>query len=344
MSPNVDETSASAPAKTRKTVKECYDFFDCVFPACGLRDLTEGMYHGDPTGSYQQAQRNQVEWLLDQVHCQAGSRILDIGFGYGTLLEAARDRGAHGVGISVSPPQVERGLANGLDVRLLNYRNMGEEWNEQFDAVIANGSAEHFVHPDDIIAGRADQIYRELFRICHRLIDPASPSRRFATTIIHCNDRTPVPTFAELKKSPFAFAWRSPKFHYAMIQQTFGGFYPEPQQLERCAQDYFRLSGEVDGTEDYHLTSEQWFAHVRRQMMSLKNGPRIFGNLVRQFCRRPRHTTLMLICLLVTESWQEQFRGEHPATTLLRQTWDYVPSPVPLSEEIAETKATLLSS
>jgi hypothetical protein len=32
----------------------------------------------------------------------------------------------------------------------------------------------------------------------------------------------------------------------------------------------------------------------------------------------------MWLCLFITDSWQRQFRGEHPPTTLLRKTWKYV--------------------
>lgn len=44
-------------------VIDCYDFYDRIFPDCGLLDLTEGVYHGDPTLSYERAQHqeNQID-------------------------------------------------------------------------------------------------------------------------------------------------------------------------------------------------------------------------------------------------------------------------------------------
>ena len=53
------------------------------------------------------------------------------------------------------------------------YREIDGTWNGRFDAVICNGSIEHFVQAEDVRAGRSDEIYRELFEICHRVIDPA---------------------------------------------------------------------------------------------------------------------------------------------------------------------------
>ncbi len=168
-----------------ETVVTCYSAVDRFFPACKLLDLTEGIYHGNPDLPYEQAQTNQHDYLLDQVQCGPGRWVLDIGCGYGTLLHRVRHRGAAGVGITVTPEQVRRCRHNGLDVHLLDYRAVPREWDGTFDGAIANGSMEHFVRPDDVAAGRADDVYRHLFATVHRLIDPASPARRFATTTIH---------------------------------------------------------------------------------------------------------------------------------------------------------------
>lgn len=318
--------SKAAPVNaTPGTVVDCYDFFDRVFPECHLWDLTEGMYGGDPQTSYEQAQRNQVEWLLDQIHCERDSRILDIGCGYGTLLAAAAARGAKAIGITISPAQQARCRARGLDVRLVNYRRLPAEWSGYFDGVVANGSIEHFVQPEDILAGRADRIYNELFRICYRVINPRSNGRRFATTVIHQCEYSPRLDPGDLLRGPLAFPWGSPKFHYALLQRTFGGFYPELGQLERCAVPYFRKVQEVDGTLDYHLTSEEWFRRVRAALVRWRDGPRIWRRLGTYFLRRPRGCLSLCCCLFVAESWQRQFRGEHPPTKLLRQTWQFLP-------------------
>src|SRR5712691_9636560 len=97
---------AGQTAEASCTVIQCYDFLDRFLPECGLWDLTEGLY-ADPSTPYEQAQRKKIEWLLDQVHCQRGSRILDMGCGNGRLLEIAGERGAEAIGITVSRLQVE---------------------------------------------------------------------------------------------------------------------------------------------------------------------------------------------------------------------------------------------
>jgi cyclopropane-fatty-acyl-phospholipid synthase len=308
---------------TPGVVVTCYDFFDGVFPECGLFDLTEGIYNGDCTTSYEQAQKNQINWILDEVNCQKGSRILDIGCGYGTLLAMAQERGAEAIGITISPPQVQHCRDTGLNARLLDYREFDETMTGYFDGIIANGSIEHFVQPCDVFEGLADTVYKEFFRICHRVINPASQVRRLVTTTIHSHEYSPDICPEELTKGPIAFPLFSGKFHYALLQKGFGGFYPAPGQLKRCAGPLFKMMNEIDGTHDYHLTSEKCFKRVKRSLFQWKTGPRIWRKLSSLFFYYPFQTILLCFGLLVTESWQWQFRGKNPPTKLLRQTWNY---------------------
>ena len=185
-----DRPRVEPPPRTR-TVVDCYTFFDKVFPDCGLIDYTEGVYHGDARTPYEVAQQNQVDYVLDEVGCGPGTRLLEIGCGNGRLLESAERRGATAMGITISPEQVAFCRRRYLNAYLLNYENLGTEWDHRFDAVVANGPVEHFVQPKDAAAGQSDAIYRNMFAICHRLLDPLPmfedsstlPSTLFASRI-----------------------------------------------------------------------------------------------------------------------------------------------------------------
>jgi cyclopropane fatty-acyl-phospholipid synthase-like methyltransferase len=300
-------------------VVTCYDLLDLTNEAAGgFEDYTDGMYCGDAATSYEEAQHNQAEWLLDQACCRSGSRLLDIGCGNGRLLAAARRRGALPVGITISPPQVTRCRRKGLDARLCDYRCLDDSYPGRFDAIVANGSAEHFVQAEQAAAGQADAIYRRMFAICHRLLDRESDSGRLVTTIIHFGRVRIDPQ--DMRHGPLHFAWGSDEFHYALLVRSFGGFYPVAGQLERCAASFFRLIDQQDGTRDYDLTSEHWLSVLKRSIVR----PPFQLRLLAKWLRHPIQVPRMLMCLLVAQSWNWQFRGLDPPMRLLRQTWQRV--------------------
>jgi len=311
--------SAERSGSGTDAVVDCYEFFDRIFPECGLLDLTDGMYGGDSSLPHETAQRNQIEWLLDAVKCEKGTRILDIGCGYGTLLAAAERRGAVAVGITISPSQARHCRRNGLAVSVADYREVDDGSFGSFDAIIANGSIEHFVQPADVIEGRADTIYRELFKLCFDLLDPRSPAAAVATTVIHFHRFHPRPR--DLLRHPLAFIPFSDNFHAAILERCMGGVYPFEGQLEHGAEPYFRLVTEVDGTEDYRMTSEEWLRRIRRCFVHRRTGPRVLRRLLPFVARHPGQS-LSGLSLLFTASWQWQFRGEPPKTRLLRQVWE----------------------
>ncbi len=303
-----------------KTVVTCYSAVDKFFPTCGLFDLTEGIYAGDPDTPFDVAQRRQHDYLLNQVRCEAQQRLLDLGCGYGTLMERVRERHAIPIGITVSPEQLKHCRRKQLDVHPFDYRALPIQWDQNFDAVIANGSIEHFVRPVDAAAGYADAIYNKLFSIVHRLINPESPARRFATTTIHFV-RTPR-TPRDLLKNPFAFRWGSDNFHWAVLVRGWGGYYPELGQLQRCADPYFKLVEEIDGTQDYLFTSEEWLRRVREALMS-PGLVRIALRSLATAVRSPRQFLTLLLAVLLSDSWNWQFRTPGAPTRLLRHTWAY---------------------
>jgi cyclopropane fatty-acyl-phospholipid synthase-like methyltransferase len=317
------------------TVRLCYDLLD-IAPLCGVTDLTDGKYLDDRNdrSAYLAAQARQAEYLLDQALCERGTRLLDIGCGYGRILEHAEWRGATAIGITVSPQQVARCRARGLAVYELDYRNIFRNvgwalptnaspsdvvggahptWEHAFDAIIANGSLEHFVQVGDAAAGKTDAIYEEMFTICRRLL---VTNGLLVTTAIHFRD---VAQFdpVEILRGSRAHPPGSSMYQYATLVETFGGWYPEPGQLERCAGSCFELVEEGDGTHDYHLTSEYW---LRRLTQSLATSPRVWWAVLNKWSSHPRATWQMLRSHLWDKAWYWQFRPPAPMR-LLRQTW-----------------------
>jgi len=86
------------------------------------------------------AQHAKVSRVLDMAGVQAGSRVLEIGCGWGALAEKAGQRGASVTGVTLSTEQLgfarnrlyDAGLATQADLRLQDYRDIQDE---PFDAI-----------------------------------------------------------------------------------------------------------------------------------------------------------------------------------------------------------------
>lgn len=310
------EPMTTAPPTERRVV-DCYTVFDSFFPAADLLDYTEGIYGDDPATPYDRAKQAQFDYLLDEIHCGPGVRVLEVGCGNGNLLEQVRLRGGTAVGITITPAQVERCRARGLDARLIDLFSPEVEMLGRFDAIVANGPIEHFVQPAQAARGEADVIYRRMFEVFDRLLDPASPIARVVNTTLHFA-RAPAPE--ALMRPPLLHRPMSDAFHYSLLARSFGGFYPVDGQLEAAARGRFQVERAVDGTRDYMHTSGEWLRRMHRAV----RGPtlfRIFARSLPSLASTPLQYATMVLCMFVTRSWNWQFQGEQPPVRLWRQTW-----------------------
>jgi len=296
-------------------VELCYDMVHAA-EAVGIRDLADGEFR--PGDTLEQGINRQLEYLLDEVGCtEPGFRLLEIGSGYGHLLQLTKARGARAVGVNVSPLQVNDCRRQGLEVHCCSYRDLldAPAWKGQFDGIIANGTLEHWVQPEDVQRGEMDGIYRESFCLMHDLLDPDRPDARYVTTAIHVKrDVSPEDLLTPWHKHPRG----SNERHYSLLHNWMGGYYPADGQLKRCAAPYFTLEKEVDGTAGYKTAND---LRMARMLRGLYTNPRLIGRLLRSLCKHPKEALTMLECYYIEQSWDWQFRGDDPPMKLLRHTW-----------------------
>lgn len=103
--------------------------------------------------SLERAQIDKLDHICRKLRLQAGERFVDIGCGWGGLvLHAAEHYGVQAVGITLSENQHARarervaqaGLADRVDVLLLDYRELPERYGEaSFDKAASVGMFEH---------------------------------------------------------------------------------------------------------------------------------------------------------------------------------------------------------
>ena len=181
--------------------------------------------------------------------------------------------------------------------------------------IVANGSLEHWVQPEDVQAGEMNEIYNESFAIVHKLIDPDAPNTRYVTTALHVKHMLNP---KDLLTPWYCLPLGSNRRKFSLLHNWFGGYYPVFGQLEECAIPYFSLEKEVDGTLGYKIASEYRMARMRRGLFT---NPKLVWGIVKAIARHPYKTGTLLEGYFIEQAWDWQFRGKNPPTKLLRQTW-----------------------
>ena len=130
----------NAPRQARANIAAHYDLGNDFYSAWLDETMTySSARFASADESLEAAQLRKVHELLDRLELKEGSRLLEIGSGWGTLaIEAAR-RGAQVVGLTLSAEQKawaeqrvrEAGLSDRIEIRLQDYRDVAE----RFDAI-----------------------------------------------------------------------------------------------------------------------------------------------------------------------------------------------------------------
>src|SRR5215472_9897626 len=128
-----------------------------------LADFSGAKYDGDFSLTLEEAQERKHDYVREQVGIGPCRRVLDLGCGWGPMLDVVRQRGGTGVGVTLSSAQVEACRRHGLDVHLFDARQLSPDRFGSFDAVVSLGAFEHFCSPEEQAAGNQDEVYRELF-------------------------------------------------------------------------------------------------------------------------------------------------------------------------------------
>jgi cyclopropane-fatty-acyl-phospholipid synthase len=150
----------------RANIHHHYDLSNDLFKTFLDESMTysAAIFNGEPYGADDElarAQRRKIDRLLDAAAVGVGTRLLEVGTGWGELAIRAADRGAHVTTLTISTEQAElarervraAGHADAVDVRLEDYRDARGEYDavvsvEMIEAVGANHWEEYFATLD----------------------------------------------------------------------------------------------------------------------------------------------------------------------------------------------------
>jgi cyclopropane-fatty-acyl-phospholipid synthase len=263
----------------RDDLEFTYSLIDRVFRLSlgELADFSGAKYDGDFSLSLEEAQRRKHDYVAEQIGISPGRRVLDLGCGWGPLLNFIRSRGGTGVGVTLSSAQAAACRRHGLDVHLHDARQVTPDSFGAFDAVASLGAFEHFCSPEEHRAGRQETLYRGVFaRIASLLPDGG---RFYLQTMVFGRNMIP------LDQIDIDAPRDSDARCLALMSRQFpGSFLPCGQeQIVDSARPHFHLVSSTSGRLDYIETIRQWrkrFAapSPRKTLLKLQLLPRWLTN------------------------------------------------------------------
>jgi cyclopropane-fatty-acyl-phospholipid synthase len=199
-------------------------------------------YWESPDGALEDAQRDKLELVCRKLDLSPGQRLLDVGCGWGSMaIHAAREHGAHVVGITLSREQAayarkrvaDAGLTDKVEIRVQDYRDVADG---PFDAVSSIGMAEHV---------GSDQ-YLEYAHVLFALLKPGG------RLLNHQIARRPQRDESAYDVDAFIDAYVFPDGELAPVGATVG-------HLERAG---FEVRDLESIREHYGLTLRRWVARL----------------------------------------------------------------------------------
>jgi cyclopropane-fatty-acyl-phospholipid synthase len=133
-------------AGSRRNIHAHYDLGNAFYANWldETMNYSSAWFDGDASRPLAQAQHRKVARTLDQTGVGQGSKVLEIGCGWGAVAEAAAHRGAHLTGVTLSTEQLHwarsrletAGLAARADLRLQDYRDLSAD-GTRYDAIVS---------------------------------------------------------------------------------------------------------------------------------------------------------------------------------------------------------------
>jgi len=223
----------------RRNIARHYDLSNDLFATFLDESMTysSALFAGGAEESLTEAQARKMDRLLDVTGVGPGSRVLEIGTGWGAMALRAALRGARVTTVTLSEEQAalarkrvqQSGMSSAVDVRVEDYRDV----TGQFDAVLSV----------EMIEAVGERWWPEYFRTLEKRLAPGG--RIGLQTILMAHDR--------LQATKASWTW----IHKYIFP---GGLIPSAQAIRQTVSDYTNLQvvEQSNFGESYAITLRRW--------------------------------------------------------------------------------------
>jgi cyclopropane-fatty-acyl-phospholipid synthase len=263
----------------KKDIDFTYTVIDKIFRlGIGeMGDFSGARYNGDFSLTLEEAQKAKHQFMCDQLNIGKGTRVLDMGCGWGPFLRYIREKGANGIGLTLSDGQYEACRKNGLDVHIKDVRTVTPGDFGTFDAIVSVGAFEHFCSLEEFMEGKQEKIYRDFFETVYHLLPVGG---RF-----YLQTMTFGKNMVDVKDMDLKADKDSNVYITALVAKYFpGSWLPYgSEMIVRNAEPFFKLVNISSGRLDYIETTNQWRKRiwkfsVKKYLLFLRLLPEVFFN------------------------------------------------------------------
>lgn len=214
-------------------------------------------FDGDFSMTIEEAQLKKHQFIVDGCNIKKGTKVLDIGCGWGAFIDYLNKLGAETYGVVLAKGQADACIKNGLNIKHMDSKDITPETFGKFDVVTAMGSPEHLCSVEQYKAGQQEEIYKTYFK---QVADLLPVGGRF-----YCQTMVFGPNMVKFEDIPFGKTdlWKK-EFTNAelmdIICQVFpGSWLPYGKEgIIDPAMKHFKLISVDSGRLDYIETIKRW--------------------------------------------------------------------------------------
>ncbi len=245
----------------QKDLDELYTVMDKIF-RFSLGDkgaYSCARFDGDYSLTIEEAQIKKHQFIVDWCNIKKGTKVLDMGCGWGAFIDYLNKLGADTYGVVLAKGQSDACIKNGLNVKHMDSKDITPETFGKFDVVTAMGSPEHLCSVEQYKAGQQEEIYKAYMK---QVADLLPIGGRF-----YCQTMVFGPNMVKFEDIKFnkTNIWKKEFTNEELIDiicQVFpGSWLPYGKEgLIEPASKYFKVISIDSGRLDYIETINKWTA------------------------------------------------------------------------------------